>query len=416
MNRIRDSISHSSRQARAGSILLLVGILLLAANLRAPITALGPLIGDVRQDMSLSNGAAGFLTTLALLFFGLLSPIAPRLARRFGMEITLLACLLLITGGILLRTVANVPALFAGTALIGMGIALGNVLVPALIKRDFTSRLGAMTGLYSVSMNLWAAIASGLSIPLAESAGWGWRGSLGCWALLSIVSVAVWLPQLRSRRTPSSDTRSKTAAAGLWRSSLAWKISLFMGLQSFLFYVNISWLPEIVQSRGISSATSGWLLSLMQFVSLPATFLMPIAASRFRRQDVFAGAIALLLVIGYAGLWLAGDQVWLATVWIVLLGIATGAAFSLSVLFFSLRTSHAQESAELSGMAQSVGYLLASIGPSALGLLHDAVGGWTVPLAILAAISCCLFAFGIAAGRDRKVRAASGGLGRQAGM
>ncbi|MBB6733090.1 CynX/NimT family MFS transporter [Cohnella zeiphila] len=414
MNRIRN---RTQRPARAGSVLLLVGILLLAANLRAPITSLGPLIGDVRADMSLSNGAAGFLTTLALLFFGLLSPIAPRLARKFGMETTLLASLLLITAGILLRTFSHVSALFAGTALIGMGIALGNVLVPALIKRDFAARLGPMTGLYSVSMNLWAAVASGLSIPLAESAGWGWRGSLGCWALLSAMATIVWLPQLRARGTAFPAGRHKTAASGIWRSKLAWQISLFMGLQSLLFYINVSWLPEILQSRGISGSTSGWLLSLMQFVSLPATFLIPILASRYRRQDVFAGAIALLLFIGYGGLWLAGDRVWLASVWVVLLGIAAGAAFSLSVLFFSLRTNQAQESAELSGMAQSVGYLLASVGPIALGLLHDSVGNWTVPLAVLVALSVCLFGFGLASGRDRKVRPAGvGSVAEQTGM
>lgn len=401
--------SKNPRPAVTSTALLVAGIILIAANLRAPITAVGPLVGAIRESTGISGSAAGLLTTITLIAFGLVSPIAPRIARRIGIEATLFVGTAAILLGVVLRSLPYVAALFAGTALIGMAIALGNVLLPTLIKRDFPHKLGMMTGIYSVSMNLWAGIASGVSIPLAESAGLGWRGSLGFWAALSAVAAVVWLPQLLRTTGETSASAQKPAAgrraSSLWRSSLAWQVSLYMGLQSFLFYANVSWLPEILHDRGLSYETAGWFLSLMQIVSVPASFATPILAARLRSQRPFVAVLCAILFVSYAGLLFAGGTAALAAVWIVLLGVSMGSAFSLSVLLFSLRTTSVRQSAELSGMAQSIGYLVACVGPALIGYLHDSTHGWTWPLILMTAIVVGKLVAGLGAGSARTVTA-----------
>lgn len=390
------NVAHTRDYSRAGLWLLILGIILVASNLRAPLTSVGPLIGVIRDDTGISNALAGMLTTFPLLAFALLSPFAPKIARRIGMEVTLLVSLLVLTAGILLRSVPAVGALFLGTALLGMAIAIGNVLLPSIIKQEFPKKMGLMTGVYSASMNLWAAIASGISIPLAQGLGFGWRGSLVLWAILSLVSLLVWLPQLRFRHQRSIATQGTVApAVNLWRSRIAWQVTMFMGLQSLCFYVIIAWLPEILHQQGISHSSAGWMLSLMQFVSLPATFIMPVLAGRSSNQRMLVGITSALLFIGYIGL-LSGSTLFMP-VWIILIGIATGSCFSLAVMFFALRTRSVHEAAELSGMAQSIGYLLAAIGPTLFGFIHDMTHGWNIPLIMLSVVAVLLFIFGFGA-------------------
>ncbi|WP_066371499.1 MFS transporter [Neobacillus fumarioli] len=179
------NISKINTVSRVSIWLLVIGIIFAAANLRAPITAVGPIIGEIRREMGISNTLAGMLTTLPLLSFAVFSILTPKIARRIGMEVMLLAGFMILTVGILLRSIPSIATLFIGTALLGMSIAAGNVLIPSLIKREFSHHVGLMTGIYSVSMNIIGAIASGISIPIAVKAGFGWRGALGCWAILN---------------------------------------------------------------------------------------------------------------------------------------------------------------------------------------------------------------------------------------
>lgn len=207
----------SGATAMTSSWLLLVGILLISANLRASITAVGPIVSDIQQSYGLSGTLTGLLTTLPLLAFALISPLAPRMAQRISMENTLFAAMVVLTGAIIIRSLPSVAALFAGTVLLGMAIAVANVLLPSLIKRDFSTKVGVMTGLYSVVMNLGAAFASGLSIPIAEELNFGWQGMLICWAALALISTMVWLPQIRKfpRTSKGALTSSKKAKACL---------------------------------------------------------------------------------------------------------------------------------------------------------------------------------------------------------
>lgn len=382
---------------------LIVGIIFIAANLRAPLTSVGPLVGSIRDYLHISNTLAGTITTLPLLSFALFSPFVPKLARRFKVEQILLVSIILLTVSIILRSLSGTVTLFIGTALLGLAISICNVLIPSLIKREFPERIGMMTGVYSVSMNLCGAIASGISVPVAMGLGLGWQGALGIWGVLSFISILFWLPQMRNRHQQSAVVHQQTSndEVSLWRSPLAWKVTLFMGLQSLVFYVIIAWLPEILSQQGISSNQSGWLLSIMQLSMLPFTFIVPIIAGRMSNQRPLVYITTLLLLTGTLGL-LCGSMK-LIILWTIMLGIGGGFTFSLAMMFFSLRTRTAHQAAELSGMAQSVGYLLAAIGPTLFGYLHDVTNSWTVPLLILVSASLLIFLFGLGAASDRYV-------------
>src|ERR671933_1917866 len=205
-------------RSRLRGVLLVLGIVCLAANLRPALTSVAPLIGQIRTDTGISNGVAGLLTALPLLAFSVLSPIAPRLARRFGMERVLLASMLVLAAGILLRSAGVVAALFLGTAILGAAIAIGNVLLPGLVKREFPERVGLMTSTYSSALAVSAAIAAGASFPLADQVGIGWRASLGSWALLALVATVALLPQMRSARPANTSSADSQGVNGPWRS------------------------------------------------------------------------------------------------------------------------------------------------------------------------------------------------------
>jgi len=382
--------------------LLVLGFVLLAANLRPALTSVAPLIGQIRTDTEISNGVAGLLTGLPLLAFAVLSPIAPRLARRFGMEWVLLASLLVIAAGILLRSAGAVAALFLGTAVLGAAIAVGNVLLPSLVKREFPERTGLMTSTYSTALAVSAAIAAGASFPIAYQVDIGWRGSLALWALLALVAAVAWFPQIRSADPANASTGTSRDVTGLWSSVLAWQVTLFMGLQSLGYYVVLTWLPQILQEEvGVSAAQAGWLLALAQVVVIPAMFLAPVLADRRPSQYSVVVVAVTLTGAGTLGLLVASSTA--TALWIVLLGLGQGACFSLALTFFALRAPDSEHAAALSGMAQSVGYLLAAGGPLFFGLLRDATHAWTVPLTLLVAVTVCLLITGLGAARDAHV-------------
>jgi CP family cyanate transporter-like MFS transporter len=394
---------HRGHSHRVRVVLLVVGIVLVAANLRPALTSVAPLISQIRTDTGISNGVAGLLTTLPLLAFGLLSPAAPRLTHRFGIEHALLASLLLLAAGILLRSAGAVAALFLGTAVLGAAIVVGNVLLPSLVKREFPEHAGLMTSVYSTALGISAALAAGVSVPVAQLTGISWRGSLALWALPALLAAVAWLPQLRRSDRPLDTSTQTSRVSGLWRSVLAWQVTLFMGLQSLAYYMTLTWLPEILREEGVSAARAGWMLALSQAVAIVTMFLAPmIAGRRPSQQGVVVAAVA-LSGTGTLGLLIAGSTI--SALWVVLLGLGQGACFSLALTFFALRAPDSEHAAALSGMAQSVGYLLAAAGPFLFGVLRDATHAWEVPLALLLAITVCLLIAGLGAARDAHVAA-----------
>lgn len=390
--------------------LVLVGLLLVAGNLRAGITTVGPVLADIERDLGLTSAAASVLVSLPLLAFAVVSPFAPRLARRVGLEWALGLGLIGLAVGLVLRSLPGLALLWGGTALIGVAIAILNVVLPALVKRDFPTRIGQITGSYSAVQSLFAALAAGVAVPVAGMSALGWRLPLGMWAVLAVVALAVLAPQLRRHTVVarSQDDVSVTAHdldggarwRSPWRSALGWQVTAFMGMQSVAFYVFITWLPSIETAAGVSAGEAGlhqlFLNGFGIVGSIGCSFLIP----RFRDQRLLAMIAPALIIVSAAGILIAPQ---LSGIWTSVTGVAGGASIVLALSFFGLRTSHHSQAAALSGMAQTVGYSFAAAGPIAAGALHDATGSWTPALAVVIVLQALLVVVGAFAGRARVV-------------
>lgn len=382
--------------------IVVLGIMLIATTLRVPLTSVGPLIPFIREDLLISNTIAGFITTLPLLAFALFSPFTPKIAGRIGMEMTIGLSLIMLIIGMSLRSITGIEFLLAGTLLIGLAIAVGNVLIPAFIKIKFPFKVGLMTGLYAVFMNVFGAFGSGLSVPLSNIEGLAWQGSLFIWVILVVIALIIWVPQIRKRyvnQEVEDNTQNRTA---LWHSPVAWAVTIFMGGQSLAFYTAITWLPELLNSLGYGLSASGWLVFLMQVSLIPTTFIIPMIAERMNSQVPIAVGTGIVFILSFIMLLFPVKA--LAPFTVLLLGIASGSGFSLSMMFFSLRTTTGIEAAKLSGMAQSLGYLLAALGPVFVGLLYDFGNGWTLPLIFLIFISILILLAGLIAGQNKTIK------------
>lgn len=361
-------------------IVLIAGILMIATTLRVTFTGAAPLLDTIRSAYSLTTAQTGLLTTLPLLAFALISPLAAPVARRFGMERSLFAALLLICAGIAIRSLPSPYLLFGGTAVIGGGIALGNVLLPGLIKRDFPHSVARLTGAYSLTMGAAAALGS---------------------AMVVLLALFLWLPQWRSQQHANLSTSRALHTRGIWRSPLAWQVTLFLGINSLVYYVIIGWLPAILISHGYSEAQAGSLHGLLQLATAAPGLLIPLFLHHVKDQRGIAAFVALMCAVGAVGLCFMPAH---AITWTLLFGFGSGATMILGLTFIGLRASSAHQAAALSGMAQSVGYLLAACGPPLMGKIHDANGNWSVPLMGVAILSLLMAIFGLCAGRDKEIR------------
>jgi CP family cyanate transporter-like MFS transporter len=380
----------------------LAGLMLLALNLRAAVTGISPVLGRLQDTFHLTGTQVSVLTTLPVLCLGVFASLAPPIARRIGTETTVTAALVTLTAGILLRAIPSPSALFTGTILAGAGIALGNVLLPAVVKRHFAARTGSLTGLAMMLMAASGAIAAALAIPLADTA--GWRIALAVWALPALLAALVWGPLAvrgHRQRTHRPDTRPGPEVS-LLRSPLAWAVAAFLGLVSLMFYALMAWLPEIMHADGYAPAEAGMMVSVMQIIGIPLGFAVPVVATRMATQRPLVTAVAATKAAALAGLLLAPQAGW---VWICVLGVATGSAFPLAFTLLSLRSPTPQTAARLSGMAQTGGYLIAGAGPLMTGLLHGLTGGWKVPLLLLLVLLVPEAVFGLLAGRPGYVPA-----------
>lgn len=394
----------AKQQRNQNKVLLIAGIVLIAINLRPALAGVGPLIGAIRDTTGLSNTMLGLLTTLPLLAFGVVSMFTSVFTRRFGIEGTIALALSLLTVGISLRIFPSAVALFGGTLLLGIAIAFGNVLLPSLVKRDFPEKTGLMTSLYSSMLGVGAALAAGVSVPLAEDLNLGWHWSLGVWAILSLIALLIWLPQLSRQTLPRYANSFKDSMGNLGRSKLAWNIALFMGLQSLAFYVVLAWLPDILQDRGIDANAAGWFLSLSQGTGVLGTLVIPIWAEKIDDQRKLVWYLVILEVISIAGLMV--QDPFLVGLWASLIGFSLGGSFGLALLFIVMRTQDTETATELSGMAQSVGYLLAAIGPTLFGALYDLTRNWFVPLLLLLIVAIFKIITGLIAGKPVNVKQA----------
>lgn len=389
------------------------GILLLGAIGRAPLTSVGPLVADIRATEHLSGAAAGLLTTLPLLAFAGFSPVAPLVARRVGLERALGLAVVVLATGIAVRSAPVPVSLWLGTAAVGAAIAGFNVLLPSLVKRDHPARVAQLSGGYSATQSVVAAVASGTAVPLAALAG-GWRAALACWVVLVAVAGLAWLPRTlqrhpatRSHATPNGATPESPAPNGAgrppWRSALAWQVTAFMGLQSMAFYVLITWLPSLERDHGIPARAAGWHLFAYLAAAVAANLVTPVALHRMRDQRLVGFVGVACIGLGTAGLqWLPWTATW-ALASVLLAGFGAGGILVVCLSLFSLRTSDHTQAAALSGMAQTGGYTVAAAGPVLFGALRDASGSWTLPMAVLSALTALMAVFAVLSGRARLI-------------
>jgi len=382
--------------------LLLLGLILVALNLRPALSSMAPLLSEVSKSLGLSAAQAGLLTTLPVLCLGLFAPLAPVLARRFGAERVVLGILLTLAGGIVLRSSFGQIGLFAGSILAGASIGIIGVLLPGIVKRDFAKQAGTMTGVYTMALCLGAAMAAGATVPLSEQLGENWALGLGFWVVPALLAAVFWLPQVGQKHGAH---QVAYRVRGLLRDPLAWQVTLYMGLQSSLAYIVFGWLPSILIGRGLSPTEAGLVLSGSVIVQLISSLSAPWLATRGKDQRL-AIVIVMLMTLGglFGCLYAPIDGLW---GWAILLGLGQGATFSLALTLIVLRSRDAHVAANLSGMAQGFGYTLASLGPFAVGVVHDLTGGWNALGWIFGVIGAGAILAGLGAGRALYVQVQS---------
>ncbi|GFM83617.1 MFS transporter [Pseudomonas cichorii] len=382
--------------------LLLLGLVLVALNLRPALSSVAPLLNAVSDSLGLSAARAGLLTTLPVLCLGLFAPLAPRLARRFGSERVVLGILLLLAAGILLRSHFGEIGLFAGSLLAGASIGIIGVLLPGIVKRDFPKQAGAMTGVYTMALCLGAAIAAGLTVPLTQYFDDRWSVGLGFWMIPAVLAALVWLPQARELH---AHHQVAYRVRGLLRDPLAWQVTLYMGLQSSLAYIVFGWLPSVLIDRGMTPTQAGLLLSGSIIVQLISALSAPWLATRGKDQRLSIVLVMLMTLGGLFGcLYAPLEGLW---GWAILLGLGQGGTFSLALALIVLRSRDSHVASNLSGMAQGIGYTIASIGPLAVGVVHDVTGSWDSIGWIFAALGLGAIVAGLGAGRALYVNVVS---------
>lgn len=386
-------------------LLLFLGLIFVAVNLRAPITSVGPLVPTMKAELPFSSGVFGLLTTIPLIMFAVLSPFVRRISDRLGAGKTLLYALIAILLGVAVRSFAGDIGLFAGTLLLGSGIAIGNVLVPGIIKARFPDRIGLATGAFTISMTSFAAVSAAVSYPLASLPNMGWRNSLAVWMGLALVGILVWLPQSKlsiSIRTTSAPDAAHSEEKSVWRTKLAWWLTVLMGAQSFLFYFFAAWLPSIALSKGIAPQNAGYLAFAFQLMTIPAAFVIPTVATRLKDQRGLITVVAALYIASLCGLALINNTM-LLTICVMLYGFSTGSCFNLCMLLISLRARTAERATSLSGMVQSLGYGFGALGPILGGWLFDWTGNWNATFVCVGLLIVTIFFSGRQAGKNQYI-------------
>ncbi|HFK5512644.1 TPA: CynX/NimT family MFS transporter [Elizabethkingia anophelis] len=390
----------------ASVFLLLINVLvviLVSSNLRSPITAVGPVLDQISSTLHLDHFQSSLLTSIPLFMFASCSVLVSRFSHKLSINRFLLYALIILSFGLFLRVFGSVWTLFAGSVFIGLGIAIGNVITPGYIKNNFPKQIGLMTGIFTVAMNLTAALASGYSISIGQWTGYGWKGSLGIWLIIALLALLVVTLELIFNKNSAQQQKTDMAKSdfNMFKSAQAWNISIFMGLQSLVYYSLVSWLPAVLGDYGMTGNAPGWVLFAIQIAMLPITFVGPIIANKMKDQKImifFVCIPMLASVLMFA--WLKSDWVYFTA---ILLGLSNGLSFSLSILFFSLRTKSSANAIKISGMAQSVGYLIAAFGPPVFGKLHDWGSGWQSSFYFLVVAVLLMFFFGFRAAGGRYV-------------
>lgn len=373
---------------------LAVAVIATSICLRAPITGVGSLTAMIREDLTLSGGQAGMITTIPLIVFAVLSIMMGKIASRYGTGRCMFVSLILMCTGMALRSFVGEAGLYTGTVIIGAGIAVGNVLIPGIVKAYFPAKVGLMTGIYATIMSGMGGVSTGISVPAAEKV--GWRMALFMWVIVAIAAAITWLPNLRCTTAQQGRGDGRRSIA---RSGMAWAIVFYFGIQSIVFYCFVAWLPTILQDKGFTPDEAGYMTSLFIVIGIPATFLVPILSEREGNECMLNVIVGILFLIGMVLILLSSDPVVL-TIACVSAGLGVGACFSQAMALFGLRTKDAQDAASLSGLSQSVGYIFAAAGPVMAGWLYDITGTWTIALAVMICLAAAETIIGYIVGKE----------------
>ena len=378
---------------QTNKVIILLGIILLGMILRTPITSVGAIIGPLKNLLEINNTVAGLITTIPLMAFAIFSPFVAKISNKIGLEKTLYLAAIVTSIGLLLRFYINTSVFFVTTFIIGVGLTVGNVLIPGLTKKYFPENLGVMTGFYAVVMNISASVAAGISYPILSSNVGGEKFSTGLavniWLIVSLLNIVIYAIITKNSKSERIEDK-KTGGKGYLRSLKMWSVMLSMGLQSALFYCSVSWFAEIMISKGFTPSEAGLLLSISQFAQFPSTFLVPVLAEKIKNKLIIPIFITLGYVTSLIGMVYIQGNFALMTVYIVLFALAGGGSFSYVMYLFSAKSKNEEEAADISGLAQAGGYWLAAIFPPLLGYVRDILN-WDVAIYILIVTASLLF-------------------------
>ena len=378
---------------QTNKVIILLGIILLGMILRTPITSVGAIIGPLKNLLEINNTVAGLITTIPLIAFAIFSPFVAKISNKIGLEKTLYLAAIVTSIGLLLRFYINTSVFFVTTFIIGVGLTVGNVLLPGLAKKYFPENLGVMTGFYAVVMNVSASVAAGISYPILSSNIGGEKFSTGLavniWLIVSILNIVIYAIITKNSKSERIEDK-KSGGKGYLRSIKMWSVMLSMGLQSALFYCSVSWFAEIMISKGFTPSEAGLLLSISQFAQFPSTFLVPVLAEKIKNKLIIPIFIALGYVVSLVGMVYIQGNFALMTIYIVLFALAGGGSFSYVMYLFSAKPKNEEEAADISGLAQAGGYWLAAIFPPLLGYIRDVLN-WDVAIYILIVTASLLF-------------------------
>ena len=361
---------------------LIPGIVMIGIALRAPFTVLPIVLTDIAEGLQVPVSSLGLLTSLPLIMFALCSVFAPRLAQKMSLEKLFALVLLVLTLGSLIR-VFNLPLLYTGTIILGAAIAVLNVLLPSLIQANQPHRIGFLTTLYITSMGLSITILSALAVPIVQMS--SWRGLIWVSTLICLVILLVWLPNVKYSHRLVAKQQGKQEQGALLKNPRVWALILFGGLQSLLFYTSMTWLPTLGQQAGLSTDTTGLLAAVFSLISLPFSMTIPSLTARLkaRQRLVMISLVSAAGLIGITMLLIRTDAFAYWLILNLLIGMSVSALFPYLMVTFSLKTSTPAQTAQLSGLAQTGGYILAAFGPSLFGYSFDLFHSWTPAILIL---------------------------------
>ena len=378
---------------QTNKVIILLGIIFLGMILRTPITSVGAIIGPLKKLLEINNTVAGLITTIPLIAFAIFSPFVAKISNKIGLEKTIFLATIVASIGLLLRFYINTSVFFVTTFIIGVGITVGNVLLPGLTKKYFPENLGVMTGFYAVVMNVSASIAAGISYPILNTNIGGEKFSTGLavniWLIISVLNIVIYAIITKNSKSERIEDK-KAGGKGYLRSLKMWSVMLSMGLQSALFYCSVSWFAEIMISKGFTPSEAGLLLSISQFAQFPSTFLVPVLAEKIKNKLIIPIFITLGYVASLIGMVYIQGNFALMTIYIVLFALAGGGSFSYVMYLFSAKSKNEEEAADISGLAQAGGYWLAAIFPPLLGYIRDVLN-WDVAIYILIVTASLLF-------------------------